>query len=185
MNQTKPPTNPVVTDHRPYLMRAMHAWISDNNLLPELIVDCSVPGVQVPTHAINNGFIVLNVHVTAVAQLEMRDDFISFAARFGGKSIQIFVPTAAVMAIRARGTMIVMDFPKSMPTAMAVPPPPGETLGAPELPASQRAALERPLRAAPSISNGPPAPPVVGGVSAPPPRRAWTPTLVPKPVPES
>jgi stringent starvation protein B len=91
-----------MTSHRPYLLRALYEWIADNGLTPHLLVDATRPQVLVPTHAVKDGRIVLNVAQRAVAGLEMSNDVISFSARFGGVSHSVSVPVSAVLAIYAR-----------------------------------------------------------------------------------
>ena len=56
-----------MTSHRPYLLRALYEWIADNGMTPHLLVDATRPHVQVPTHAVKDGRIVLNVAERAVA----------------------------------------------------------------------------------------------------------------------
>ncbi|SLM61506.1 MULTISPECIES: ClpXP protease specificity-enhancing factor [Dickeya] len=94
---------------RPYLLRAFYDWLLDNQLTPHLVVDVTVPGVQVPMEFARDGQIVLNIAPRAVGNLELADDCVRFNARFGGVPRQVFVPMASVMAIYARengaGTM--------------------------------------------------------------------------------
>ena len=73
-----------MTSHRPYLLRALYEWIADNGMTPHLLVDATRPHVQVPTHAVKDGRIVLNVAERAVAGLQMTNEVIRFSARFGG-----------------------------------------------------------------------------------------------------
>lgn len=96
--------SPVMTSHRPYLLRALYEWIADNDMTPHLLVDATREGVQVPAHAVSEGKIVLNVAQQAVSGLEMTNDRIRFSARFGGVSQTISVPVPAVVAIYARET---------------------------------------------------------------------------------
>lgn len=91
-----------MTSQRPYLLRAMWDWISDNGLTPYLLVDAMQPGVRVPPHTVQDGRVVLNVADRAVGQLELGDEAIRFHARFGGVSHPVSVPVAAVIAIYAR-----------------------------------------------------------------------------------
>ena len=44
-----------MTSHRPYLLRALYEWISDNGMTPHLLVDATRPGVRVPAHTDNDG----------------------------------------------------------------------------------------------------------------------------------
>ena len=40
---------------RPYLLRAMHAWITDNGHTPHVVVDAAVDGVVVPSQYVQDG----------------------------------------------------------------------------------------------------------------------------------
>ena len=101
-----------MTSHRPYLLRALYEWIADNGMTPHLLVDATRPHVQVPTHAVKDGRIVLNVAERAVAGLQMTNEVIRFSARFGGVSHAVSVPVAAVLAIYARETGQGMALPE-------------------------------------------------------------------------
>ncbi|OSM97447.1 MULTISPECIES: ClpXP protease specificity-enhancing factor [Lonsdalea] len=98
-----------LSPRRPYLLRAFYDWLLDNQLTPHLVVDVTLPGVQVPMEFARDGQIVLNIAPLAVGNLELADDLVRFNARFGGVPRQVMVPMAAVMAIYARengaGTM--------------------------------------------------------------------------------
>lgn len=89
---------------RPYLLRAMHEWMSDSGLTPHIIVDASVDGVEVPERHVEDGKIVLNVSFAATDHLELGNEFVRFSARFSGASHTVFVPVAAVLGIYARET---------------------------------------------------------------------------------
>lgn len=104
--------NTPMTSHRPYLLRALYEWIADNGMTPHLLVDATRPSVQVPTHAVKDGKVVLNVAGRAVSHLEMSNDVISFSARFGGVSHAVSVPISAVLAIYARETGQGMALPE-------------------------------------------------------------------------
>lgn len=112
------PSN-AMTSHRPYLLRALYEWIADNGMTPHLLVDATRPHVQVPSHAVKDGRIVLNVAERAVAGLQMTNDEIRFSARFGGVSHAVSVPVAAVLAIYARETGQGMALPEDAPAAGA------------------------------------------------------------------
>src|SRR3546814_6952778 len=75
-----------MTSHRPYLLRALYEWVSDNGLTPHLLVDATQPGVRVPAHTINEGKVVLNIAARAVAHLSMDNDAVAFTARLAGVS---------------------------------------------------------------------------------------------------
>ena len=90
-----------MTSNRPYLLRAMYDWISDNGLTPYVLVDAAAPGVQVPKSAVKDGRVVLNVAARAVAQLDLGKEFLRFTARFSGVSQLVEVPIAALLAVYA------------------------------------------------------------------------------------
>lgn len=87
---------------RPYLARAIYEWICDHNLTPYLLVDATRPYTDVPTQFIQDGQIVLNAAPHAVHRFTMGNDAISFSARFGGVSRDIYIPVAALLGIYAR-----------------------------------------------------------------------------------
>ena len=91
-----------LTPTRPYLARAIYEWICDNNLTPYLLVDATQPNTMVPEQFIQDGQIVLNIVPHAVHKLHMSNDAITFSARFGGVSRDIYVPLNAVLGIYAR-----------------------------------------------------------------------------------
>ena len=95
---------PPLTSRRPYLVRAMHEWITDNGQTPHLVVDATLAGVEVPQAYAKDGRIILNVGWQATQALRLGNDFIEFSARFGGTPHQVRVPLAAVTGIYARET---------------------------------------------------------------------------------
>lgn len=112
---------PVMSSNRPYLVRALYQWISDNGLTPHLLVDATVAGVLVPASAVQDGRIVLNIAARAVSQFDVGNDSIRFLARFGGVSQSVHVPMPAVLAIYARENNQGMMFPPE--NAPQAPPP--------------------------------------------------------------
>jgi stringent starvation protein B len=87
---------------RPYLIRAMHEWMSDNGQTPLVLADTSQPGVRVPAEHIKDGRIVLNVSWSATSELVLGNEAISFNARFGGVGQSVYLPTDAVIGMYAR-----------------------------------------------------------------------------------
>ncbi|MGV3741819.1 MAG: ClpXP protease specificity-enhancing factor [Burkholderiaceae bacterium] len=86
---------------KPYLLRAIYEWCTDNGFTPYLAV--AVDGkTRVPREFVKNGEIVLNISFTATSGLKMENDYIVFNARFGGVSREIVVPVENVAAIYAR-----------------------------------------------------------------------------------
>ena len=136
-----------MSPRRPYLLRAIHEWISDSNCTPHIVVDATHPGVEVPRQYVKDGKIVLNVSWTATAQLKMANDQVSFSGRFGGASMQVHIPIAAVLAIYARETGQGMIFSEDDvgPAPQGPTPPPKDTKSVPDKPsgsAERRAKLK-------------------------------------------
>ena len=100
-----------MTPSRPYLIRAIHEWIADNDLTPQIVVNADLPGVQVPAGQVRDGHIVLNVSSNAVRGLALGNEFVEFDARFSGSPFHVVVPTTAVVAVLARETGRGMSFP--------------------------------------------------------------------------
>ncbi|WP_395683792.1 ClpXP protease specificity-enhancing factor [Dokdonella sp.] len=91
-----------MTPNRPYLLRALYEWISDNGLTPYLLVDAGVEGVRVPPGAAKDGKVILNIAARAVGQFEISNERVHFLARFSGVSQVVDVPMGAVLAIYAQ-----------------------------------------------------------------------------------
>lgn len=87
---------------RPYLLRALYEWIVDNGCTPHIIVDATLDGVEVPTQYVKDGQIVLNLSPSAVIELQLADDCVSFNGRFGGRPTDVFIPIHALLGIYAR-----------------------------------------------------------------------------------
>jgi stringent starvation protein B len=117
-----------MTTNRPYLLRALYEWITDNGMTPHVLVDAGVDGVDVPRHAIRKGKVVLNIASGATEQLLVDNETICFKARFSGKPYQIRVPMDAVIAIYARengqGMMFARDDSPQPPVDGSDDPPP-------------------------------------------------------------
>ena len=113
---------PRMTSYRPYLLRALTEWINDNGMTPHILVDASVPGVQVPPGAVRDGKVVLNIADRAVVGLHIDNAWIGFTARFGGVSQPVSVPVSAVLAVYARETGQGMALPDDIPGTSTEPP---------------------------------------------------------------
>ncbi|MFK7160957.1 ClpXP protease specificity-enhancing factor [Marinospirillum sp. MEB164] len=87
---------------RPYLLRALYEWLLDNELTPYILVAADVPGVRVPQHLVKDGQITLNIAPSAVRDLLMDMEWVTFSARFNGQPMQVDLPIDAVLAIFAR-----------------------------------------------------------------------------------
>lgn len=89
------------TSTKPYLLRALYEWCTDNGYTPYIVVVVDA-STRVPAEFVKNGEIVLNLSFDATANLKIENDFIYFKARFGGVAREIEVPVGNVSAIYAR-----------------------------------------------------------------------------------
>jgi stringent starvation protein B len=122
----------VMTSNRPYLIRAIWQWITDNGLIPYILVDASAEQVEIPRQFVEDGRIVLNIGASAVLDLNMDDEFVSFNARFGGEPMDVFVPVSSVLGIYAKENGQGMLFPEN--EAEPAPPEPETPSPAPTRP---------------------------------------------------
>jgi stringent starvation protein B len=118
------------TSTRPYLIRALHDWCTDNGFTPyvAVYVDASV---QVPMEYVKNHEIVLNVGFEATTALKLGNEFIEFKARFGGTAREIVVPVDHVVAIYARENGQGMAFPVPTDGGSKAAPAEGKAPAAP------------------------------------------------------
>ena len=162
---SSPPIAPATagTSTRPYLIRALHDWCTDNGFTPYLAVFVDAH-VKVPNEYVKNNEIVLNVGFEATSALKLGNDAIEFKARFGGTSRDILVPVDHVIAIYARENGQGMAFP--MPVEIAAGPTGAGESSAPAIRPAPLA-LTGPSGASVAEVAAPPEPPPPG----PPPRR--------------
>jgi stringent starvation protein B len=99
-----------MTPSRPYLIRGLYEWITDNGLTPYITVNSNLPNVVVPQNYVKDGKIVLNISQRAAYNLRVGNDAVEFNARFGGKNFHIFLPIPSIMAIFAQETSQGMMF---------------------------------------------------------------------------
>jgi stringent starvation protein B len=107
---------PDVTSTRPYLIRALYEWCTDNGFTPYLAVSVD-DSVQVPREYVKDGEIVLNISFDATSSLKLGNDFIEFKGRFAGTAREIMLPVRQVIAIYARENGQGMAFPLGPPRA--------------------------------------------------------------------
>lgn len=133
---------------RPYLIRALYEWCTDNGFTPYVAVKVDQT-VQVPREYVQSGEIVLNISYDATSSLKLGNEFIEFKARFGGQPRDIMVPVGRVMAIYARENGQGMAFPvqedvhAGSETADASSVPDDDPPTTPPPAAGQRPALKR------------------------------------------
>jgi len=97
------------TSTKPYLLRALHEWCTDNGYTPYITVQVD-EHTLVPMAHVRDGQITLNVGTLATNKLVLGNEFIEFQARFSGVTENVSVPVAAVSAIYARETGAGMGF---------------------------------------------------------------------------
>jgi stringent starvation protein B len=105
---------------KPYLIRAIHEWCTEEGYTPYLAVSVD-DTTRVPRESVKNGEIVLNVGIDATNQLQLGNDVISFQARFAGKVFPVMVPIERVSAIFARENGQGMAFEIGVSTNGGVP----------------------------------------------------------------
>ena len=149
----QPPSTPNApgSSTRPYLIRALHDWCTDNGFTPYIavFVDASV---RVPQEYVKNNEIVLNVGFEATSGLKLGNETIEFRARFGGAARDIVVPVDHVIAIYARENGQGMAFP--VPAEEAAAPGSDEARRGPHLAASEPEPKDMPPEPPPESPGG-------------------------------
>lgn len=92
----------MMTSNRPYLLRALHEWVIDNAMTPYILVNAEYEDTIVPIQFIENGRIIFDISPHAIRNLDMSNERVSFNARFGGQSMEVWIPINAVLAIYAK-----------------------------------------------------------------------------------
>jgi stringent starvation protein B len=108
---------------RPYLIRALYEWCTENGFSPYLAVQVDA-SVRVPMDHVKNGEIVLNISFDATSGMQLGNEFIEFKARFGGVAREIVIPVSHVTAIYARENGQGMAFPPPVLAAASPAPAP-------------------------------------------------------------
>ena len=152
---------------RPYLIRALHDWCTDNGFTPYIAVFVDAK-VQVPQEYVKNGEIVLNVGFEATSGLKLGNEQIEFKARFGGSAREIVVPIDHVVAIYARENGQGMAFPvPSAPGHASLSSSTGPTVLAPGdvtvRSGPRLAAVDAPAPVVTAVAPPEPPPPAPGG----------------------
>ncbi len=157
----------VSTSTRPYLIRALYEWCTDNGLTPYVAVRVD-DTVRVPREYVKDDEIVLNISMDATSALKLGNDYIEFKARFAGVARDIMVPLNRVMAIYARESGQGMAFtqddepaPKPIADEAALPDSPQE-MGEPTAVPLSRVDVLRPPSPGQEDTE-PPRPPTGGG----------------------
>ncbi len=135
---------------KPYLIRAIHEWCSDQGFTPYLAVSVDA-STRVPNEFVKDGEIVLNIGMEATQQLLLGNEDITFQARFGGRSIPVLVPIERVAAIYASENGEGMAFEVSEKSIAAAATESATVLEEMKQPETEVAPAQRAERA-----NGPP-----------------------------
>jgi len=117
----------LMTSRKPYFLRAMHEWISENGMTPYIVVDASIQGVQIPREFVQDGKIILNISYTAANALQLGNDWVMFDARFSGKAFNVALPCQSILAVYAQetGEVFVFDEEENLnPDPQPTPPEP-------------------------------------------------------------
>jgi stringent starvation protein B len=118
---------------RPYLLRALHEWITDSGETPHIVVDAAADNVTVPRQYVS---------FSATQMLKLGNDFVSFEARFGGAAFAVMVPVRAILGIYARETGQGMIFPEGDADPDPTDGPPAPPAASTPAPASKRPKLQ-------------------------------------------
>lgn len=130
---------------KPYMLRALYEWCTDNGHTPFLVVWVD-EHADVPREYVKNNEIVLNIAASATHNLRIDNEWVSFSARFAGVSRDIWVPVGNVMSIFARETGEGMGFEVELNTTAAAPAlqPVADTETTPQLAGDEEPAVPRP-----------------------------------------
>jgi stringent starvation protein B len=108
---------------KPYLLRAVHQWCTDQGHTPYLAVAVLGDRIRVPMEYVKDNEIVLNVSYNATRDMLIENDFITFSARFNGVPQDIVVPVGNVIALFARENGMGMNFEPVIDEASPPTPP--------------------------------------------------------------
>ena len=116
------------TSTKPYMLRALHEWCTDNGYTPQIVVRVDTNTLVPPAH-IKDGQITLNIGVMATKGLVLGTDTIEFQARFNGVTENLHIPVGAVTALYARETGAGMGFEVEEPSTANTPATNSSTAG--------------------------------------------------------
>ena len=86
---------------KPYFIRAVYDWLTDNHVTPHLLIDAGSPGLKVPDacEIDDDNQIVLNISFKAVRDLVLGIDDIIFQASFNHTVHEVQIPVYSIKAI--------------------------------------------------------------------------------------
>ena len=94
----------------PFMIKSLVEWILVNDEIPQLIIDTSVTGIDMPVYLYDNPTIAFNVDPVSCNNLSIEKDYISFDASFTGKLHSVYIPTKAVYGVQVDGTTMRVGF---------------------------------------------------------------------------
>lgn len=112
----------------PYLLRAMHQWMVDNDLTPYVKVFNRAAGVKGPPQEMAKESSIYNIAPQAVINLVLGNALVTFGARFNGQHYDVTLPISAIEMIYARENGEGMMFAAELHSGTEVMGEPGETL---------------------------------------------------------
>ena len=86
---------------KPYLIRAIYDWCTDNGYTPYLSVQVDA-NTRVPMAYVKDGSIILNISMEAVQHLQLGNEDITCNGRFGGVAHKLEIPITSVTGIFAK-----------------------------------------------------------------------------------
>lgn len=99
----------MIPSMKPYVVRAVYEWCTDQGYTPYLMVKVD-EYCQVPRAYVRDGYITLNISASATKGLLMDNQWIEFTARFGGVAQTVMVPMSAVAGLFSKETQEGMYF---------------------------------------------------------------------------
>ena len=86
---------------KPYLVRSIYDWCTDSNFTPYISAKI-ISGVIVPKNYTKTNEIIFNLSLESTSKLIFDNNFVSFTARFNGKSEDIFLPMESILGIYSK-----------------------------------------------------------------------------------
>jgi stringent starvation protein B len=86
---------------KPYLVRSIYDWCTDSNFTPYISAKI-VSGVIAPKNYTKANEIIFNLSLESISKLIFDNNFVSFTARFNGKSEDIFLPMESILGIYSK-----------------------------------------------------------------------------------
>lgn len=90
-----------MTSQKPYFIRALYEWCTDNGFTPHLLTFVD-KNTMVPQQFVRDNQIVLNIAFNATKDLFIDNEWVTFRATFSGNVQDIAIPTANVLALFAK-----------------------------------------------------------------------------------